>query len=194
MSLFLSWEWKFFTKNKISQYFDNFVWISLICVKVRRFALFNSSITSAISSVQKYNLVNIVTIIVNCFSVSMFVFLRFSIKNKKRNSAFDFVRFSISKLFDVVFYSIFFDVVFFSIFFNVVFSSIFSTFFDVEFVFSARFFVSSSSSYRDSFFVCRFCFFSKVSQKKSYALFHFSINLKRKNVKYFSNFWKIQIR
>ena len=70
----------------------------------------------------------------------------------------------------------------------------FSTFFDVESIFFARFFVSSSSSYRDSLSVFRFRFFSKISQKEFHVSFHFSVNLKKENVKYFSNFWKIQIR
>ena len=177
----------FFSKNKIFQRFDNFVKISLTCVKIRRFRLFNSSMNSTISFVEKYNFVNIVTIIVNRFNVSMFVsmfvFFRFFVKRKKRNSIFDFVKFSISKLYDVVFFSIsstHFVLSVFSIFLNV--------------VFFFRFFVSSSNNYRDSFFVFRFRFFSKVLQKKSHVSFHFSINLKKKNVKYFSNFWKTQIR
>ena len=70
---FLSWEWKFFSRNKIFQRFDNFVKVSLTYVKIRRFRLFNSSMNSAISSVEKYDFVNTVTIIVNRFSVSMFV-------------------------------------------------------------------------------------------------------------------------
>ena len=113
------------------------------------------------------------------------------------------MKFSISKSSDVVFSSIFFDVVFsstfsdvvfFSTFFDVVFFSTFSTLFDVESVFSARFFASFSSSYRGSFSVRRFHFLSKVLQERFYVSFHFSINLKKESVKYFSNFWKIQIR
>ena len=118
---FLSWEWKFLTRNKISQHFDNFVKVSLICVKIRRFRLFNSSIISAISFVKRYDFVNTVTIIINRFNVWMFVFFRLSVKNKKRNSAFDLVKFSISESFNVVFFSTFSDVVFFSTLFNVVF-------------------------------------------------------------------------
>ena len=57
-----------------------------------------------------------------------------------------------------------------------------------------RFFVSFSNNYRDSFFVFRSRFFSRVFQEKFYVSFHLSINLKKENVKYFSNFWKIQIR
>ena len=164
--------------------------VSLICVKIRRFRLFNSSMISAISFVEKYDFANTVTIIVNRFNVSMFVsmfvFFRFFVKRKKRNSVFDLVRFSISKLYDAVFFSIssiLFDVLsVFSILLNVVFFSIFSTFFDVESVSFARFFVSSSNNYRDSLFIFRFRFFSKVFQKEFHASFHFSINLK-KNVK-----------
>ena len=185
---FLSWEWKFFSKDKTFQRFDNFVRISLICVKIRRFRLFNSSMNSAISFVEKYDFVNIVTIIVNRLSVSLFVsvfvFFRFFVKRKKRNSAFDFVKFSISKSYDVVFFSIS------SITLNALFVS--SIFLNVVFFF--RFFVSFSNNYRDSFFVFRFHFFSKNFQKKFYVSFHFSINLKKENVKYSSNFWKIQIR
>ena len=144
--------------------------ISLICVKIRRFRLFDSSMNSAISSVEKYNFVNTVTIIANRLSVSLFLFVfvsfRFFAKKKERNFAFDFVKFSISKSYDALSIS--------SIFLNV------ASFF--------RFFASSFESYRDSFFVFRFCFFSKVSQKRFYASFHLSINLKRKSVKYFSNF------
>ena len=171
---FLSWEWKFLSKNKTFQRFDNFVKISLICVKIRRFRLFNSSMNSTISFVEKYDFVNTVTIIVNRFSVSLFVsvfvFFRFFAKKKERNFAFDFVKSSISRSYDV-FSSIFLNVAFFF-----------------------RFFVSFSKNYRDSFFVFRFRFFSKVFQKRFHVLFHFSINLNNKNVKYFSNFWKIQIR
>ena len=90
----------------------------------------------AISFVERYNFVNTVTIIINRLSVSMFVFLRFFVESKKRNFAFDFVRFSILESSSVVFFSTFFDVVFFSTFFDVVFFSISSTLFDVEFVFS----------------------------------------------------------
>ena len=83
---FLSWKWKSLSKNKTFQRFDNFVRISLICVKVRRFRLFNSSMISTISSVEKYDFVNTVTIIVNRFnvsmSVSMFVFFRLFVKKK----------------------------------------------------------------------------------------------------------------
>ena len=75
LSLFsLLSKWKSFTKDKNFRYLSNFVSVSLICVKVRRSALFNSSMILAISFVKKYDLVNSVTIIVNCFSVSMFVF------------------------------------------------------------------------------------------------------------------------
>ena len=77
-----------------------------------------------------------------------------------------------------------------SIHFN--FLSVSSIFLNVVFFF--RFFVSFSNNYRDSLFIFRFRFFSKVLQKKSHVSFHFSINLKKENVKYFSNFWKIQIR
>ena len=135
---FLSWEWKFFTKNKTSQYFDNFVKILLIYVKIRRFALFNLSMILAISFVEKYDLANTVTIIANRLSVSMFVSFRLSVKSKKRNFAFAFVKFSILKSFDVVFSSTFSDVVFFSILLSALFVS-----FD-------RFFASSLSDYRDS--------------------------------------------
>ena len=79
---FLSWKWKFLSRNKTFQRFDNFVKISLTCVKVRRFRLSDSSIISAISSVEKYNLANTVTIIVNRFNVSMSVSLRFFVKKK----------------------------------------------------------------------------------------------------------------
>ena len=134
---------------------------------------------SAISSVEKYDLANTVTIIVNRFSVSMSVSFRLFIKTKKRKSVFDLVRFSISKSFDVVFFSTFSDVVFFSIF---------STFFDALFVSSIllsvvfssiRFFVSFSNDYLDSLSVFRFRFLSKVLQKRFHVSFHFSINLKK---------------
>ena len=75
---------KSFTKDKTFQYFDNFVKISLICVKIRRSALFNSSMISTISFVEKYDLVNTVTIIVNRLSVSMSVSFRLSVKNKNK--------------------------------------------------------------------------------------------------------------
>ena len=146
---------------------------------------------SAILFVEKYDLVNTVTIIVNYFSVSMSVFLRLSVKSKKKDSAFAFVRFSISESFNVVFSSILFDVVFSSIFFYAL--SAFSTLLNVVSS-STRFFVSFSNDYRDSLSVRRSRFLSKVSQKKFHVSFHFSINLREKNVKYFSNFWKIQIR
>ena len=137
---------------------------------------------SAISFVEKYDFVNTVTIIVNRFSVSLsvsvFVFFRLFVKRKKRNSAFDFVKSSISKSCDVVFFSIS------SIHFDVL--SVSSIFLNVVFFF--RFFVSFSNNYRDSLFVFRFRFFSKIFQKRFYVLFHFSINLRKKNVKYFSNF------
>ena len=193
---FLSWKWKFLTKNKTFQYFDSFVKISLICVKIRRFALFNSSMISAILFVKKYNFVNTVTIIANRFNVSMFVFFRLFIKSKKKillslswNSSsqnhlmsfffrFFLMSFFFSTLFDVVFFSTFFDVVFFSTFLSALSAS-----FD-------RFFVSFSSDYRDSLFVRRSRFLSRIFQKKSHVWFHFSINLREKNVKYFSNFWK----
>ena len=114
LSLFLLlWEWKSFSKNKIFRRFDNFVKISLICVKVRRSRLFNSSMNSAISFVEKYNLANTVTIIVNRFNVSlfvsMFVFFRLFVKKKKRNSAFNFVKFSILKSYNAVFFFDFVD-------------------------------------------------------------------------------------
>ena len=167
---FLSWEWKFFLRNKTFQRFDNFVKISLICVKVRRFRLFNSSMNSAISFVEKYDFVNTVTIIVNRFSVSLsvsvFVSFRFFAKKKERNFAFDFVKSSISKFYDV-FSSIFLSVAFFF-----------------------RFFVSFFENYRDSFFVFRFRFFSKVFQKRFYVSFHFSINLKKKKCEIFFEFLK----
>ena len=155
--------------------------ISLTCVKIRRFRFFDSSMNSTILSVEKYNFVNIVTIIVNRFnvslSVSVFVFFRFFVKRKKRDFAFDFVKFSISRSYDVVFFSIS------SIYFVL---SMFSIFLNVVFFF--RFFVSSSNDYRDSFFVFRFYFFSKISQEKFHVSSHFLINLKKENVKYFSNF------
>ena len=173
---FLSWEWKSLTRNKISQRLDNFVKISLICVKVRRFRLFNSSMISAISSVEKYDFVNTVTIIANRLNVSMSVFFRLSVKSKKRNFAFDLVRFSISESSDAVFFSTF------------------STLFDVESVSFVRFFVSFSNDYRDSLSVSRSRFLSKISQEKSHVSSYFSINLKKENVKYFSNFWKFQTR
>ena len=166
---FLSWEWKSFTKNKIFRYSSNFVNVSLICDKIRRFVLFNSSMISAISFVERYDFANSVTIIVNRFSVSMFVSFRFSVKNKKKNSAFASVKFSISDSSDVVFFSIFFDVLSAcSTLFDVL--SAFSTFFDVVSAFSTRFYVSLSSDYRDSLFVrfeslskkisCRISFFN----------------------------------
>ena len=142
--------------------------ISLTCFKIRRSRLFNSSMNSAISFVERYDLANTVTIIVNRFSVSLsvFVFVSFRLfaKKKERNFAFDLVKSSISKSYDV-FSSIFLNVAFFF-----------------------RFFVSSFESYRDSFFALRFRFFSKVFQKEFYVSFHFSINLKEENVKYSSNF------
>ena len=133
------------------------------------------------------------TIITHRLSVLMFVSFRLSVKNKKRNSAFDFVRFSISKSSYVVFFRFFLMSSFFRLFLMSFFFSTFSTLFNVESVFSARFFFSSSNSYRDSCFVRRFRFLSKVFQKKFHISFYFSINLK-KNVKYSSNFWKIRIR
>ena len=69
---------------------------------------------------------------------------------------------SISKSFNVVFFSTFSDVVFFtifSIFFNAL--SVFSTLLSVV-SFSTRFFVSLSSDYRDSLSVFRFRFLSKI--------------------------------
>ena len=123
---------------------------------------------SAISFVEKYDFVNTVTIIVNRLSVSLFVFVfvsfRLFAKKKKRNFAFDLVKSSISRSYDV----------FSSIFLNV------ASFF--------RFFVSFFENYRDSSFVFRFHFFSKVFQEKFYVSFHFSINLRKKSVKYSSNF------
>ena len=176
---FLSRKWKSLIKNKISRYLNNFVSVSLICDKVHRSALFNSSMISAILSVEKYDFANSVTIIVNRFSVSMSVSFRLSVKNKKRNSAFAFVKFSILKSFDVVFSSTFFDVLF-----------VFSTFFDVVSAFFARFFVSFSSDYRDSFSVRRCRFLSKISQKRFHVSFHVSINLKKKKCKIFFEFLK----
>ena len=173
-SSFLSWKWKFFSRNKTFQRFDNFVKISLICVKVRRFRFFDFSMNSTISSVEKYNFINTVTIIANRLSVSLFVSVfvsfRFFAKKKERNLAFNFVKSSISKSYDV-FSSIYLNVAFFF-----------------------RFFVSFSNNYRDSFFAFRFRFFSKIFQTKFYVSLHFSINLKKKSVKYSSNFWEIQIR
>ena len=129
---------------------------------------------SAISSVERYDFANTVTIIVNRFNVSLFlsVFVSFRLfaKRKERNFAFDLVKSSISRSYDA---------------FSSIFLSIASFF---------RFFASFSKNYRDSSFVFRFRFFSKASQKKFYVSFHFSINLKKESVKYFSNFWKIQIR
>ena len=189
LSLFsLSWKWKFLLKDKIFQRLNNFVKISLTCVKIRRFRLFNSSMISTISSVEKYNFANTVTIIVNRLSVSMsvstFVFFRFSVKKKKRNFVFDFVKSSISRSYDAVFlsiFSIFFDALsVFSILLNVVFFSTFSTLFDVESVSFARFFVSFSSSYRDWFFVFSFRFLSKIFQKDFHVSFHSSMNFKKK--------------
>ena len=173
VAVFLSWKEKFLTRNKISRYLNSFASVLLICDKIRRFVLSNSSVSLAISFVEKYDFANSVTIIVNRFSVSMSMFLRLSIKSKKRNSVFAFVEFSISDLFDVVF---------------------FSTLFDVVSAFSTRFFVSLSNDYRDSFSVRRFRFFSKILQEEFHVLFYFSINLKKKSVKYFSNFWRIQTR
>ena len=135
--------------------------VSLICFKIRRFRLSDSSMNSAISSVEKYDFANTVTIIVNRLSVSLFlsvfVFFRFFAKKKTRNFAFDLVKSSISKSYDV-------------------FSSI-----SLSVAFSFRFFVFSFSAFR-------FRFFSKVFQKRFYVSFHFSINLKKKSVKYSSNF------
>ena len=183
LSLFsLSWKWKFFTKDKISQRFDNFVKVSLTCVKICRFRLFNSSMISTTSFVEKYDLANTVTIIVNRLSVSMSVFFRLSVKKKKRNFAFDFVKFSISRSYDVVF---FFSIL--SIFFDAL--SVFSILLNVVF-FSTRFFVSLSSDYRDSFFVFRFRFLSKLFQERFHVLFHFSINLKKKECEIFFKFLK----
>ena len=142
--------------------------ISLTCFKIRRFRLSDSSMNSAISSVERYDFINTVTIIVNRFNVSLFmsvfVSFRLSAKRKERNFAFDFVKSSTLKSYDA----------FSSIFLNV------ASFF--------RFFVSFSNNYRDSFSAFRFRFFSKVFQKKFYVSSHFSINLKKKNVKYSSNF------
>ena len=116
--------------------------VSLTCFRIRRFRLFDLSMNSAISSVERYDLANTVTIIANRFSVSLsvsvFVSLRFFAKRKERDFAFNFVRFSISRSYDV----------FSSISLNV------ASFF--------RFFASSSKSYRDSSFVFRFRFFSKA--------------------------------
>ena len=116
--------------------------ISLTCFKVRRFRLFDSSMNSAISSVEKYDLANTVTIIANRLSVSLFlsvfVFFRLFAKRKERNLAFDFVRFSILKSYDA---------------FSSIFLSVASFF---------RFFASFFENYRDSFFVFRFRFFSKA--------------------------------
>ena len=142
--------------------------VSLTCFRIRRSRLSDSSMNSAISSVERYDFINTVTIIANrlsvSLSVSVFVSFRLFAKKKERNFAFDFVESSISKSYDA----------FSSISLNV------ASFF--------RFFVSSFESYRDSFFVFRFRFFSKVSQKRFYVSSHFSINLRKENVKYFSNF------
>ena len=131
---FLSWEWKFFTRNKTFQRLDNFVKVSLTCVKIRRFRFFDSSMISAILSVEKYDFANTVTIIANHFSVSMFVSMsvsfRLFVKKKKRNSVFDLVRFSILKSSDAVFFSTF------STFFNAL--SVSSTLLNVA-SFSTRF-------------------------------------------------------
>ena len=199
---FLSWKWKSLSKDKTFQRFNNFVRISLIYVKIRRSRLSNSSMISTISSVEKYDLANTVTIIANRLSVSMFVSMsvsiRLSVKRKKRNSVFDPVKSSISRSYDAVFFSIsstFFDALsVFSILLSVVFFSTLSILFDVESVFFARFFVSSSNNYRDSLFAFRSRFLSKIFQKRFHVSFYSSINLKRKNVKYSSNFWEIQIR
>ena len=125
-----------------------------------------------------------------CLCLCSYFFV-FSSRKKKRNSAFDFVRSSISKSYDAVFFSISsitFDALFVS---SITFDALFvsSIFLNVAFFF--RFFVSFSNNYRDSLFVFRFRFLLKVSQKKIHVSFHFSINLKKKSVKYFSNFWKI---
>ena len=170
--------------------------ISLTCVKIRRFRLFDSSMISATSSVERYDFVNTVTIIVNRFSVSMsvsmFVIFRLFVKKKKRNFVFDFVKFSISKSYNAVFSSIFstfFDALSVSsILLNVVFFLTSSTLFDVESFFFARFFALFSNNYRDSLFAFRSRFLSKVLQEEFHVSLHFSINLKKKNVKYFSNF------
>ena len=142
--------------------------ISLTCFRIRRFRLFDSSMNSAISSVERYDFANTVTIIANrlnvSLSLSVFVSFRLFAKRKERNLAFDLVRSSISRSYDV----------FSSISLNV------ASFF--------RFFAPFSKNYRDSFFVFRFRFFSKILQKKFYVSFHFSINLRKENVKYFSNF------
>ena len=116
---FLSWKWKFLSRNKISQCFDNFVKISLIYVKIRRSRLFNSSMNSAISFVEKYDLRWRSLLIVS---------------------------------------------------------------------------VSRCLCLCSCFFVFRFRFLSKILQERFHVSFHFSINLEKKNVKYFSNFWKTQIR
>ena len=75
---FLSWEWKSFTKNKISRYLNNFVNVLLICDKIRRFALFNSSMISAISFVENIILLILwrLLLIVSMFRcLCFFVFL-----------------------------------------------------------------------------------------------------------------------
>ena len=132
---------------------------------------------STILSVEKYDLVNTVTIIANRFNVSMFVsmsvFLRLSVKKKKRNSVFDFVKFSISKSYNAVFFRLF------RLFFDAL--SVSSTLLSVAFA-STRFFVSLSSDYRDSLSVFWFRFFSKISQEEFHISFHFSINLKKKKM------------
>ena len=82
-----------------------------------------------------------------CLCSCFFVFS----SKKKWNFAFNLVRFSILKSYNVVFSSIssiYFILFMFSIFLNV--------------VFFFRFFVSFSNDYRDLFFVFRFYFFSKV--------------------------------
>ena len=81
--------------------------ISLTCVKIRRFRLFNSSMNSAILSVERYDFANTVTIIANrlsvSLSVSMFVSLRLFVKRKKRNPAFNPVESPTSRPHDAVF-------------------------------------------------------------------------------------------
>ena len=185
---FLSWKWKSFTRDKTFQRFDNFVKISLTWFKVRRFRLFNSSIILTILFVEKYNFANIWR---SLLIVSMFRCLCFFVSLSKKRSeillsilwdsrfqdhlmSFSLRLFLMSFFFST--FSTFFDALsIFSIFLNVAFSS-------------TRFFASLSNDYCDSFSVFRFRFLSKISQKKSHVSFHFSFNLKKKSVKYFSNF------
>ena len=142
--------------------------ISLTCFKIRRSRLFDSSMNSAISSVERYDLANTVTIIANrlsaSLSVSVSVPLRPSAKRKERNPAFDPVRSPISRPYDV-------------------FSPI-----SLSAASSSRFFAPPLESYRDSSFALRSRFFSKAPQKGFYVSPHPSINLRKESVKYSSGF------